>query len=202
MESTVSCASWVEDLSAFLDEELAPERSAGLRAHLDACADCRARIARLREVDALLVAGAERVSVPADLRARLAARIAADEAAPPRAAEPRAPARRVPRLARRAAGLAAAAAAALALYLARPTSEPAPPPLSELPRLAERAPTPPEVAPILAPEAAAPTLAESVLGGSDEDLALLLELETVEDLDVIANLDLLERLVELEGETG
>jgi len=171
LESSVSCASWVEDLSAFLDEELAPERSAELRAHLDACADCSARIARLREVDALLVAGAERASVPADLRARLAARIAADEAAPPRAAEPRAPARRALRLARRAAGLAAAGAAAgLALYLARPASEPAP--------------------------------AESELGESDEDLALLLELETVEDLDVIANLDLLERLVELEGETG
>jgi hypothetical protein len=33
----------------------------------------------------------------------------------------------------------------------------------------------------------------------DEELALLLDLETLEDLGVIANLDLLEQIVELEA---
>jgi anti-sigma factor (TIGR02949 family) len=160
------CAAYLEDLSAFLDGELPPGRAAELRAHLEVCPGCAARLSRLREVDARLVASARRVAVPGDLRARLAARIAADAAAPRRGAPRRAPAWRGPRLARRAAAFAAAAAAAaLALVLARPGGE-------------------------------------TELGGSDEDLALLLELETVEDLDVIANLDLLERMVELGEGTG
>ena len=35
-------------------------------------------------------------------------------------------------------------------------------------------------------------------GISDEELAMILEIETLEDLDVIANIDLLEELVALE----
>ena len=37
---------------------------------------------------------------------------------------------------------------------------------------------------------------------SEEDLALALQLETLEDLEVIANLDLLSRMLDLESEAG
>ncbi len=216
-QGAAACADMRDDLSALLDGELSPERAAELRSHLEDCPDCRAQLARLQDVDARLAASARGIAVPSDLRARLAARIAGEAAAAESAAPRRGPAGRVPRLARRGVGLAAAAAAAagLALVLARPGSEIAPPPPPE-PALAEREPAPPAPEAALAgrtpappapepaptPAAAEPALAGADLAGSDEDLALLLELETVEDLDVIANLDLLEQLVELGEGTG
>ncbi len=144
------CTSYEEDLSALLDDELAPTRAEQVRAHVASCDGCRTRLEALRGVDALLTAAPAR-SVPPDLRERLQVRI-----------EPPRPRRR---LARPAFGMALAAAAALALYLVLPR------PPGPLPVL-EEAPA--------------------------EELAVALQLETIEDLDVIANLEVLERLVAME----
>ena len=212
-----ACAGFAEDLSALLDGELLPERERALRAHVDGCEDCTERLAALARVD-LALASAPLPALPDDLRARLDARIAREKPQ----VRPRADAaarRTAPRTRRRwlgapALGLAAAAAAALALYLAlRPgeaTRSGAP---IEEPRVAERRrvePSPelpqvPEAPPRPAPAPAPPREIAQVETAepSDEDLeelALALELDTLEDLDVIANLDLIERLLALEDE--
>jgi hypothetical protein len=44
----------LENLQPYLDGQLAPGRELELSAHLDACAGCRAELARLREVDEAL----------------------------------------------------------------------------------------------------------------------------------------------------
>jgi anti-sigma factor RsiW len=44
------------DLSAYLDEELAPAERARVESHLDACARCRARLGELRATAALIAA--------------------------------------------------------------------------------------------------------------------------------------------------
>ena len=122
------------------------------------------------------------------------------------------PPRRRRWLSRPAVGAAIAAAAVLALYLAatrgerRLPLELAPPPIVA----EERAPAAEEVAEA-ASERPAPALPRerspadvNVLTGADEaELAVVLALETIEDLDVIANLDLLESWAALEdGASG
>jgi anti-sigma factor RsiW len=173
-EPRAACAAYEEELSAFVDDELAPDRRAEVEAHLDACPGCRRRLEALCDVD-LALASAPLPPVSRELARRVSERVAAR----PDAATAREPhgarARRRPLW--RPAALAAAACALLALYLGlRPAD--APPP---------------------ARPDAAPGVAAALEELPDEELALLLDLETLEDLGVIANLDLLEQIVELEA---
>jgi anti-sigma factor RsiW len=228
-EIPTACAEYAPDLSALLDGELCGERETEVRGHAESCARCAARLEALRRVDGLL-AGAPMPAVPSDLRARLGARIARE--APERARGRRAPWRlewkspRAPWL----GGLAAAAAAALLLYLgvvpggappevtrvevaeSTPVETAETPPAAAVEVAESAAPTAPvEVAEAEpeAPRRAAPVeVAESapvpsdLEAASDEELALVLEIETIEDLDVIANLDLLERMLSMEEGAG
>jgi anti-sigma factor RsiW len=171
------CAPYAEEWSALLDGELASEREAELRTHLGTCARCQAKLASLARVD-VLMAGLPVTEANADLYARLRARIDAHEAEEAGTARGPAPARRAPRRARGLAAAAVAAAAALALYLGlpRPRGETAPPP--EIARDPEFDALP------------------------ADELALGMDLDTAKDLPVIANLELLERLVALEEGRG
>jgi anti-sigma factor RsiW len=218
------CAPYEADLSALVDGELAPEREAEVRAHLGGCAECSERLEALCDVD-LALASIAVPPVPAGLRAQLAERIARDAATPeardasrPAPVRPQAlrlpppPASRRPRrwLSRPALAAALAAASALALYLAvtgvdssLPLETPAPelPVAESVPERTAAAVEIAEAAPVQPPEATLPEVAPAAdpLGGvSEEDLAVILELETVENLDLIANLDFLERCVALE----
>jgi anti-sigma factor (TIGR02949 family) len=186
--ATSPCAEYEADLSALLDGELDTPSEAVLRAHLESCAGCSRRARALQGADEAL-RGLPSREAPADLRARLQARLEAetDAASSVRATRrvgvAALPPRRRPRSrARPAALLAMAAAAALALYLTLATGERAipgaQPPASRLAKAADL-------------EAASP-----------DELELALELETVEDMEVIANLELLELLVAFEEGTG
>jgi anti-sigma factor RsiW len=162
-----------EDLSAWIDGELAGQRRAALEAHLAGCAACSARVAELRAVDRALLA----LPAPAPgagLRERLGARLSG-HGAPAATAGRR---RFTPVLA-----LPLAAAAALFLFLLlRPATPPEP---TAEPQLAQRV---------------APAPGEGGLDALDpEALAVVLELDTIENLPVIANLDLLERLIAAEA---
>jgi hypothetical protein len=217
------CAARDEDLSALVDGELSPGREAEVRAHLEGCDRCRARMASFARVDDWLRA-APLPEVPPALRDAV---LRAPEAAR------KAPSRRRRRLSP-ALGALAAAAAALALYLAlrgqdaappgvpgpsvarRPTppapqvpQEPAapereepPPTLIAEPLLPPALPPPPvpEI-PVFVPELEPPgeVLAELELEEEPpEDLAAaLLGVERPEDVDVIANLEILEQLLAL-----
>ncbi len=219
-----TCARYEADLSALVDGELAPEREAEVRAHLGGCAACSECLEALCDVD-LALASIIVPPVPAGLRAQLAERIARDAAAPevrdasrPAPVRPQAPRRpaaaaaRRPRrwLSRPALAAALAAAAALALYLVvtgvdsfLPLETPAPElPIAEsVPERAAASVEIAEAAPVQPPEATRPEVAptaDPLSGASEEDLAVILELETVENLDLIANLDFLERCVALE----
>lgn len=177
-----ACEAYDEDLSALLDGELSEERETEVRGHAASCPRCARRLDALRSVDGLL-ASAPAPPVPHDLRARLDARIAAD------ARRRRPPARppRLRRLGRPALGFAAAAAAAvLALYLGVRTGETPLEGGAPAPQIARTAP---------------PTAVDLDAVPADE-LAMVLEIETIEDLDVIANLDLLVQLVAVEAEAG
>lgn len=185
-DATRPCAEYEADLSAFLDGEIEAPREALLRAHLESCAACARSAHTLRDADEALRALPSR-EVPTDLRARLQARIEAESAASsdvratPRVAAPaRRPRRRT--LAQPAALLAVAAAAALALYLMVATGE----------------------RPIPGAEPADIRLATAadLEAASPHELELALELDTVEDMEVISNLELLELLVALEEGAG
>jgi anti-sigma factor (TIGR02949 family) len=177
-----TCEAYDEDLSALLDGELSEERETEVRGHAASCPRCARRLDALRSVDGLL-ASAPAPPVPHDLRARLDARIAADA----RRRRPRARPPRLRRLGRPALGFAAAAAAAvLALYLGVRTGETPLEGGAPAPQIARTAP---------------PT-AVDLDGVSADELAMVLEIETIEDLDVIANLDLLVQLVAVEAEAG
>lgn len=245
-KTAAACLAIEEDLSALIDEELAPEREAELRAHLETCDRCARRLEELCNVD-LVLASLPAPEVGSDLRAQLEQRIAEherSEALPAGSArregrQRQAPPPRARRwLGRRAAALAAVAAAVLlavfvtlrsgeapepdAPQIARPApqtlpaqgpepgveqrgepllaEQPSPEPEPALPAQAEAAPV--ELAKVPAPEAAPAPPAVGLEELSEEDLALLLVLDAVEDLDVIANLELLEDLRELEGMEG
>jgi anti-sigma factor RsiW len=224
-EIPAACAGYDWDLSALLDGELCEEREAEVRGHAESCARCAARLEALRRVDGLLTGG-PMPAVPPDLRARLEARIAGQASEPLRRPRSLRRLERRPRRARWLAGFAAAAAAALALYLGVLPGG-APPEVAPV-EIAESTPdspsvevggTAPPMAPVevaeTAPEASPVEVAESAPAppmqetarfdldaASDEELALVLEIETIEDLDVIANLDLLERMLSMEGEAG
>ena len=210
------CAEVDVNLSALIDEELSASRAAEVRAHLEACASCRSRFAALAEVD-LALAGASAPPVPADLRVRLQARLDASPTAVPARVRDAVRARPAPRrrlVSRPALGLALAAAAALTLYLAVVARPPTPTGVDreaqvarETPRAAD--PAPRAVArregPALATETEAPRVArvgestpEARDHWSDEEVAVALQLDTISDFDVIANLDALEQLLALE----
>jgi len=72
----MKCSTVRDKLSAYLDAEVAPRERAGIAAHLQACAVCRAEAAALEPAEAALttLATVERApDVAADLRRRLAA---------------------------------------------------------------------------------------------------------------------------------
>jgi anti-sigma factor RsiW len=209
------CRAFDEELSALIDGELDARRRAEVEVHVAGCAGCARRLAALRSIDAAL-RSLPSPAVPSALRARLDRRLAAERAEPGTRRVP-------PPSARRWRGLlgvalpAAAAAAAVALYLALrapdpsgQTPEPAPIAKAPLvapaepeaePRIAEAEPEPPAASPSPAP---VPRIAErppqspgvGELEALDtEDLAVVLDLDTIEDLPVIANLEVLERLL-------
>jgi hypothetical protein len=213
----LECAPYAEEWSALLDGELAPAREAELRAHLDGCARCQAKLASLARVDVLL-AGLPVAEANGDLYARLRARIDASEArdAAPRLVPPR---RRARSLAIAAAAVAAAAALALYLALPRPRGEIAPPPEPRIAKAPEPAPEvtkvpeptqiakAPAPAPVAEPRAVTPPAPEPARDPEfdalpADELALGMDLDTAKDLPVIANLELLERLVALEEGRG
>jgi putative zinc finger protein len=217
----LECARYAEEWSALLDGELAPAREAELRAHLDGCDRCRAKLASLARVDVLL-AGLPVAEANADLYTRLRARIDANESreAVPRVAPPR---RRRRGLAVAAAAIAAAAALALYLALPRPRGEIAPPPEPRVAKAPEPQPQPvvpkapepvqvakaPEAAPPVAlpratvtPAAVEPARDPEFDALPADELAVGMDLDTAKDLPVIANLELLERLVALDEGRG
>jgi anti-sigma factor RsiW len=209
-EIPVDCLPFDEDLSALIDSELDEGREAEVRAHVETCSHCAGRLEALGSVDRAL-ADIPVSEVPADLSRRLAARLATTGApvvqrrrrAPP-------PARRW----QRAAGaLAAAAVVAVAVFLGLPGEPPQRSPRLALePELAE-----PRLA--LEPELAEPRVelaaVDPVPKRRDEagferlpaladrdvdDVALLLavaELAESDDRGLVANLELLEMLVDL-----
>jgi hypothetical protein len=67
-----------EDLSLFAMQALSPEESAAVRAHVDACAECRAELAAAMNDLALVALSAEPHSVPEGARQRFLDRMAAD----------------------------------------------------------------------------------------------------------------------------
>jgi len=181
--STRGCPAFDEDLSAWIDGELAAPRRSAVGAHLASCSACTARVAELRAVDRVLRSLPE-PAVRAALRERLGESLSgARPAAAP--AMRRAPARyrfapRGRRVAPALLALPVAAAAALALaLLLRPAALPEdaalPPALADAPAAGELEALDPEV------------------------LAVVLELDTIEDLPVIANLEVLERLIAAEA---
>jgi hypothetical protein len=223
------CAEYADDWSAYLDAELPGEREALLRAHLEGCDLCSGRVEALRSADAALL---DEVSLPepsAELRERLQTRIDADSVAS--LEEARARRRRIGPLAgllAAAAALALYLAIAGETPLAPSGTEPEPAVARSEPESVRERPTPETVSPetdfahetapetgdlpevvmpapevLAADETPAPEATQTLLdAASDEDLALALELDTIEDLDVIENLELLEALLVLEGETG
>jgi anti-sigma factor RsiW len=203
-ELAAICREIDADLSALIDAELAPEREAELRVHLDDCDRCAQRLQDLCNVD-LALADLAVPRVAADLGQRLAARIASDagEESEPvpdtvspkrsRTATPRQP-RRWPRR-RLTSAAVVAAAVLLAIVVANWQGSEIDPDESQLAR------TPRSMAPDVTPPE---TVARVADFGSlaDEDLAVLFELDTVKDLDVIANLELLEQLIAMEAFEG
>ena len=69
----MNCESIDRDLDAFVDRELDPDADAAARAHLDACAACRARVSA-RQMLARSIRMAPYYPAPDRLRARLSAR--------------------------------------------------------------------------------------------------------------------------------
>lgn len=172
------CAHYEEDYSALIDGELAPARAAEVRDHVGGCARCRARLAALGRVDRVL----GEVPLPAlseDLPARLRARIDDAPATPPNRAVGRAPRRRLPAV---AAAAVVVLAAGVGFYVGSSRRAAAPDPA-----LAEGRTAAPD-----------PALPGAALPPGDGGL----DRETLEDQDVIANLELLEAFVALDGETS
>jgi len=161
-----------EDLSALLDGELSPERESELRARIVGEPALSARLAELERVGLALRAMPTEAPSP-ELRASLRAKLEREGAAPAENSRALADRRRfVPSW----AGGALAAAAALALYLAVSSG-------SNFILDAE-------------PVRIADVLAEA----TDEEIGIALEFETLADLEIIEDLDLLELMVELEEE--
>ncbi len=227
-ESEAACATVADDLSALLDGELAEEREVAVRGHLESCRDCTARVAALRRVDpALAAAPAPEVpaDLRARLDARLSSEtrpLRESAAGRRRQADSAAGRRRRARWFTHPA-MGFAAAAALALYVGVRAVQPPVGPVGPIgvdeteSRIAgtlheSMTPSSQPESRALDPLAPSPGSASGSITGSewapvaevdlddvsDEELAMALEFDTIEDLEVIANLDLLERLLEIE----
>jgi putative zinc finger protein len=229
-EAPARCAPFEEDLSALLDAQLDAHRAGEVRAHLASCAACARRLDRLRGVDAALqriaatpVDAAQR----ARMRPVLAPERSARRVAPPRRRRWIAPAALVATAAAaaslyltlRPAQPVATPAAMVAVV--EPSLAPRAATTQEDAEVAARklaenvhtpmgASTPPSAAaertePVgeAAGGSAAPDLLDDA---SDEDLALatalreLPVLDSPRDLEVVEQLDLLERLGSLDGD--
>ena len=203
-ETPVGCRAFDEDLSALIDAELDARRVSEVRSHVAGCVRCAARLEALERVDRRLT----EVSPPAvrsDLSERMAARLASEARPVPGPTPPP----RVRREWRAAGALAAAAVIGLAVWFGLPEDPTRPgPQIARLPDPPE--PVPAELAPAREPAgtvlpgervvefAAAPTpdVGEEEL----DDAALLLamdELADPDDLGLVANLELVELLVDL-----
>lgn len=179
-----ACARYAEDWSALLDGELDASREAEMRAHAATCASCAAKLASLARVDVLLAGlpvPETRAALLTGLRARIEAEPAPARAPTPVRNAPPPPVRVATPVRRRSArgwwAAAVAAAAALALYLALPRPAPVAPPVE----VADEPAGDPEFDALPA-----------------DEIAVGLELDTAQDLEVIANLELLEAFVALE----
>jgi anti-sigma factor RsiW len=207
-EIAAGCRAFDEDLSALLDGELGAERRAEVEAHVAGCPGCAARLAELHAVDGALTALPAPAVAP-DLGARLEHRLQQERYFESHR-------KRFRRISVPALVLPLAAAAALVLYLALRVPAPTQAPVEPIP--VAKAPVAPDPAPQVArrepaapPSEAAAEPAPQVAGAEPapaadeldaldaEDLAVLLELETIEDLPVIANLEVLERLLREEA---
>jgi hypothetical protein len=231
-EDPMGCGVSTEELSALLDGELDALRAEELRGHVTGCEPCASRLAAFERAGALLSALPARPvpnDLRARLQARIDADDA-HEAPPVRVMTRTAPPARRRWLGSRALATAAAVAAAVALYWAftagdraGPGREIETPPIAreDVPPVPTRAPAAlpePDPAPELpsVPESSVPQIAEATPAPTPlpeapdadfdpvpaEEIAVALELETIEDLDVIANLELLEALVALGEGTG
>jgi negative regulator of sigma E activity len=174
-----------EKLSALLDGELSPAEAAALREEVSRSPELTARLAALASVDDGL-RELPSPGVPADLRARLSARLEAPGARTLAASRAR------PRRWLAAAALAAAAAALVLFGLPRAQREET--------RVAQTEPAPvvppPPVAP--APPPPVPVPVEIVEQPPPAPAPLAVEPSEEEDLPVIAVLDVLAELDELE----
>jgi anti-sigma factor RsiW len=184
-----------EDLSALLDGELSAERESELRARVDGEPALAARLAELERIDVALRAMPREAPSP-ELRASLRARLEGERTAPAdnvRSLEAGArfpetgvrPLQKSPRLAPSWISMAIAAAAALALYLAVSSGS-------------DREPA--RIADSLHAEGSLADAEGSLADATDEEIGIALEYETLADLDVIEDLELLELLVEWEVE--
>jgi anti-sigma factor RsiW len=111
------CAEYGPEVSAYLDDGLAPDERQRVELHLGSCASCTALLAAGRELD-LSLRALPRIEPSKGFEARLRARLALDRSAAPRA--------RRRSFFTRSAGAVAAAAAVIALMLS-----PADPSLSD-----------------------------------------------------------------------
>lgn len=177
----VHCTIDDAELSAWTDGELSPLRAESLREHVPSCAHCRDRMVAFERLGAQL-ASSPLPPVPSDLRARLQQKIDALPEAPRGI-----PGRAAPPVRRRWSSLpiasAALAAAAATVYVLFPR---VPSPLDA------GSPAPPSLA----------RVEDELAVASEEEIAIALELDTIEDFDVISNLELLEALVAMDAETG
>lgn len=182
-----------QELSALIDGELPPARAREVREEVEADPALSERLAGFESVGELLQS-LPRPELPNDLRARLQERIDQVESSPspsPASLEPRRPG---PSRWRFGAPLVAALASGLmAVWLGRPQPE-----------------TEVERSDFTLSDANDRDLAASdsldagpaIENASDEELAIAFELETLRELDVIWELDLLEALLAMENAAG
>lgn len=195
-----------EALSALRDGELSPSEQADLSRRVDSEPALRERIEAFEAVDRAL-GGLSSREVPADLGQRLRARVDRDRVTP--RVRLRDPDRRSAGPRRRggswgAVGAGLAAAAALALYLAIPTPGPQVPgpgfgPVTPGDRspaeLVERAPS--RIAPV-APAQEVWADPGGFQDASEEEVAIAFHYETLADLEMIEELEMLELLAALD----
>jgi anti-sigma factor RsiW len=161
-----------KELSALVDGQVAPEREAEMRARISADPVLGGRLADFERVDSALRA-LPAVELPRAQKEEMRARIASEVVSRAQARNQSAsrPTRLTPRRGRLWASAALAAAASLAIYLVLPD---APSGLDET------------------------LLATALEDATDEEIGIALDYETLADLDVIEDLELLELMMDLE----
>jgi RNA polymerase sigma-70 factor (ECF subfamily) len=66
-----NCQDTIQQLNAYLDDELDPQLCAQLEAHLESCTDCHIVYNTLKKTIQLCQSDGEEVALPADVRQRL-----------------------------------------------------------------------------------------------------------------------------------